>query len=724
MSLSTQELDSLNTTSQIPLWQRLLPYVGMFILALTLWLPFSFKTTGLFEELGVTANLDAGNSLYFIAPHSVMDTHRARPFEVFFHQLAYNLDPNSYLYYNIFQMLFFFGKMVVVYWLVLEFLPGRKLLAFFTSILFTIYPSDSGLFTFRTIHIHSATLLFLLALYLFIKFWRLEGRKSIVALIAGALLLLFSLMQYQVAVPMALISPLSLLYFKRPTRRFFLGSGLWYAMIAISFAYAAWATGQSTAQTYEAGIAGTTETFLVLIWGMVKGLLLGYARQVTTWGAAISKLNNLPLFVPYILLGLGIAVLVGIWLIFQQKREAATKPISRRQYALLMVSGAALFAVGIAIYLPFPLYRNEDFRIYFLGMLGSAFVLTLGLYLLSRLARRYGDVLFLILMIPFWGLALLSAFAQHRYYVNYSLVQQTALQQIARQAPQFKPDTQLVVIDPVGEMNSTYIFFHGYSLQPAVRYLYHDPTLKALYCSPKDIDVSDLICHYDYLSTVDPANHNILPQFPGADLSHQLVFMVGDDHQYHLMTADEFNQKFHTTDYNPQALLTGDQPPPRAKTLLSCDPPLSCYRLPPDAPTDTFSLPDTGEIGLGWSESSFYKDGFLRWAIYPRTTVNLNLRSDQDLALDFKMRMWMNESYVNNMKISINGQNIPFTFEPLQPEGRLYHAIIPRSALEGHPSRTQLIFSIDAITLAPGAPNYYLGWALTGLTIKPATPPS
>ena len=131
-------------------------YGGMFLLTLILWLPFSFKTTGLIEEWGVLRVIETGSQLFFITPNSALGPHRMRPLEVFVHSLAHALDPDSFLFFNLFQLLFMFGKMAAIYWLLLQFLPGRRLLAFAASTLFLVYPADTALFTFRAIHIQAA----------------------------------------------------------------------------------------------------------------------------------------------------------------------------------------------------------------------------------------------------------------------------------------------------------------------------------------------------------------------------------------------------------------------------------------------------------------------------------------------------------------------------------------------------------------------------------------
>ena len=173
--------------------QQIVPYAGMVLLTLLLWLPFGFKTTGLVEEWGVTGLMESGSRPFFITPDSNLAAHRMRPFEVFFHAAAYALDPDSFLFYNVFQLLFLAGKMVAVYWLVLQFFPKQRVLALGAGVLSVVYPVDSALFTFRVIHVHAAILAYLIAACLLIRHVRQPDRSGRLALAGAAILLAFSL---------------------------------------------------------------------------------------------------------------------------------------------------------------------------------------------------------------------------------------------------------------------------------------------------------------------------------------------------------------------------------------------------------------------------------------------------------------------------------------------------------------------------------------------------
>ncbi len=700
---------------------RVIPYVGMFVIALVLWLPFGFKTTGLIEELSITQQLDAGHSFFFITPSSVMSISRSRPLQMFFFTASYLLDRDSYQFYNIFMLLFFFGKIVVTYWLVLQFLPHKKVLAFVTGVLFMLYPADTGVFALRVIHVHSAILAYLLAVYLLIQFYKQQGRKSVLALLGLGFFVIFSLGQYQIALAAAVVTPFILLYFGRPNRRFLIATGTWYASMAIILLYEVWAAKQPGIEAYEAVLMPTADLASSPFRSLLTAMLVGYQRQIISWSAAFNKLNDLPTYGLYIAVGLIASVIVGWWLLRQKPREDNSQSISWQRYMLVLLTGLALFPIGMATYLPLPNYRFEDFRIYLLAMLGSAIVLALLLFFLSCLVRRYRETIFLVLALPFIGIGLLSALTQQQRYVNYSLEQQNILQQTVAQAPQLKPNTAIVIIDPVGKLKKAYVFYYGSLLQPTISYLYSDPTIQAYYCPVYGgIDESQT-CQFKADGLHLRNSPSVLPY------SQLLLFMTGDNGEMKLLTSEEAATTFQipAADYVPTAHIIGTQPPRRALTLFSCVPALSCFHEPDDSQNvinnGAFDLPSTTDIGFGWRELEVNsQDETFHWSVNRTSTVDVNLAMNSDLNLEFKVLYWMDEGLIDSLKLSVNGQDIPLTFTPSEPEGRVYHAIIPRAALTGHPISTQLVFTVNHLVPVVNDPNTQLGFALNWLRIRPA----
>ncbi len=715
------------STVQTPFWMRLIPYIGMFVLALLLWLPFGFKTTGLYEEWIINDISETEQPPFFITPTSVsLATDSSRPLQMFFFAASYALDRNSHLFYNVFQMLFFFGKMVVTYWLVLQFLPGHKLLAFVAGLLYMIYPADIGPFTLRTIHIHSATLAFLLAVFLIIQFVKLTTYKRWLALFGVSFFLMASFYQYKVALVAAMITPLILLYFTRPNRRFLLGTAVWYGTLAFVTLYSFWASSQASVRTYEGAMFAGASFTLQDFEKMLEALLLGYQRQITGWSDIFAKFEFIFLYGPYLLVGLIVTAGVGSWLCYRQYREHNLATVSWQRYSLLFVAGVLFFAIGMAVYLPLPDYRFLDFRIYYLATFGSAIALAIGLYIITFVFRRYHQTVFLLFALPFVGLALLNAFEMHQRYVNFSLEQQNLLQQTVAQAPQVKDKTVIIMIDNSFDkkIDNANIFAFATVLPMALRYVYENRTLDAQYCP--DMGSAHLgtscqfaadalhITNYHYYSGV------FLKTIPNLTLTYDRLLLFTYDHygQLKLLSSEDAVTKFKTSDYDPQARIIGTTLPLRTQTLFSCVPALSCYQASPVVPQSTFDLPSSGQIGLGWRTAEIDdKSGVFRWSINPITSIDVNLTNTNDLSLDFKVLHWVEDSVINSLKLSMYNQDIPLTFEPTDDGGRLYHGIIPHSLLSRYPSRTDLLFTVDKLSVVSDTQS--LGFALNWLRIRP-----
>ena len=710
---------------QTPLWSRLIPYLGMLAIAVLVWLPFSFKTTGLLEELGATEMLDSGAQLFFITPYANdLGQVRSRPLQWFPTAVAHALDSNSYIAYNAFIVLFTVGKMMAVYWLILKFLPGKKLLAFITGVLFVLYPADTGLFSIRIIHGHFSVMAYLFAVYFLIRLWETQGSKRWLALAGMAIAMAFTVWQYQIALAACVVTPIVLLYFTRPNKRFFITAGAWYGTLALLLVYSLWAAKQSTTSSYEGALLPDGIT-LQAIGQMVYALAVSFGRQISGWVRAFNKLDYLTYYGVYVLAGLIIVAVVGWWLT-RQRRENPSPAVSWQRYVVLWLGGVVFFAVGVATFIPIPSRQLQEFRIYLLALLGSAWVLALSLYLISRLARQYANALFVALTLPFAGLALMNAMQQQQYYTNYSLEQQSIVQQVIAQVPAYKPGTQIVLLDEGALLDDLYVYYYGIYWRTALRYIYSDRGLNAYYCPP-DGGTSALSAACT-LETTDVQVSNYEPWSLAittpvdsiVSYSNTLLFRTTPDRQVHLLTAEEARTGYNIEGYDPQSLIVQAEPPYRATTLFSCSPALSCYR--PAPPVSSLDLDLTQEIGSGWRDAEPKPDGkgIFRWTTKPVTSIEINLNTDRDLRLEFHVLAWIvDDATMDALKLTVNGDNLPLTVTRDENGGRLYSTVIPRDTLAKQSTSTMLVFTLDRLADAPDAVNVQLGFALDGLRVRP-----
>lgn len=715
-----------------PLWVRLLPYLGLFLLALVLWLPFGFRVTGVYEEWTLNDIAETETPAFFITPSwATLSLNSSRPLQMFFFAASYALDNNSHTYYNVFVMLFFFAKAVVVFWLVLQFLPRHKLLAFMAGFLYMVYPADIGTFTMRTIHIHSAVLDYLLAVYLLIQYRLRQGRGRWWALAGAGTLLLVSLWQYQVALPAALVTPLVMLYFERPNRKFVWGCVVWYAVLAFFAGYTLWANQNAIVETYE----GTRYSSVALlsaenIRGMVEGLATAYGRQVTGWVQAYNQWDYVSVYAPYLLAGLVVALVVGGVFVYRQRRGERVPAVAPWRYGLLLVVGILLFAVGMAVYLPLPTYRLQEFRIYYLSTLGSALALASGLYLISRVFKRYSELAFLILALPFVWLAVLRALEMHQRYVNFSLIQQSLLQQTVEQAPQIKPDTVMLVYDESTDKKidheNVFAFMTIYPL--ALHYLYDDWRFDSQYCPAEGSSLRGTRCQFEpdglHIREYQYYEGVYLRERDNVTLPYDrlLLFTYETDGQLKLLSTAEAEAAFGISGYDPQARIVGDTPPFRASTLFSCVPALSCYQEKPIVPRSTFDLPDAGDIGTGWRWPETNAAGAVyRWSINTTSTVTVDLSDSSDLTVEFTAVSSLDPTLLDSLRLTVNGQDLSLNYTAPDTITRVYKATIPQGVLVGQPPRTALTFTVDRLIPVPDAPEVQLGWALYGLRVRGAS---
>ncbi|MEP6987460.1 MAG: hypothetical protein ABI970_17785, partial [Chloroflexota bacterium] len=330
--------------------------------------------------------------------------------------------------------------------------------------------------------------------------------------------------------------------------------------------------------------------------------------------------------------------------------------------------------------------------------------------------------IFVGLALPFIGLGFLSAFQQHQYYVNASLDQQSILQQIGQQAPQLKPDTNIVLLDRAGTLSKTYVFYKGTYLEASLRYLYKDKTLIAGNCPFYGVTAQSKNCQFETTALkITRLNDTITVPY-----DHMLLFSNELDGQLKLLTAAEVPAEYHLTGYDPMSRIVGQTLPYRMTTLFSCDPALSCYHEIPNAlngaASTTFDLSQADDIGFGWRETEFDEYGdFFHWSVNSMPWVDVNLTDAVDLSLEFRIEHWLNIKVIDSLTLTVNGQDIPLTYTTRKSGGRLYHATIPHGISAGQPIR-QLIFKTDAPSTVQAAAGTKLGFTLYDLHVRPAQP--
>src|SRR6266436_2717355 len=166
--VASKEMIRMTRRSRAPL--ALVAFAALVCLVLTLWLPFGWKVTGLYEEWFVMRGGDTGNPVRMLYDPPANQSYR--PLTVAPYILGYILTPDSFLGFNIIFAIWMLGKGFAMYALVRRLVPGNPSLAFVSGALLVVYPADRALLTLRTTNIHAGVFLLLVALNLLILAWQ------------------------------------------------------------------------------------------------------------------------------------------------------------------------------------------------------------------------------------------------------------------------------------------------------------------------------------------------------------------------------------------------------------------------------------------------------------------------------------------------------------------------------------------------------------------------
>jgi hypothetical protein len=547
------------TGLHFPAWA--LAAAALFILIVILWLPFGLNVMGIQEEWSNRAFVEDSNG-----PWLTYERY-SRPGKLIPITLAHVLTPDSFVGYNLVQATLFFGKGMMFYFLVRRFVPDTPIVAFTAALLFIIYPADEGLMTMRSTPIHFAIFCFLTALNLLLAYW---DRPCWLTLIGIWLTLGLSLGTYEIAYPLALVSPVFLLWReKRLSRRVIQVSTLWYVGFLIPFANTLIRFGQQNSMQRNLLEAGTAGRDLSTIFReMLDSLVLAYRRHfIIGWETAVGQLD---MNGRYLLLAILMALLVLVvtWIMRRERVENDQKSISSlRQYVMFALGGVIWIALALLLYLP-TTRRYEDWRVYYMSSVGAAFTVTLIVLMVScMISRRFLYPLFTILMAILICLAMVRILHQHQRYVDVSLKEAYILSRVVEEAPALKKPAYFLLVPPEsGEPLSSERLYLAQAFDAALSLTYQDynKVLGVDFCYPPDavcrfqnggIEVSGL----GKRTIIYPYNQVLL--FEASE--HDGIKLLDGIPQYLLSSVS-------AVDYDPDELIDrGSQPPRRVHTLFS-----------------------------------------------------------------------------------------------------------------------------------------------------------
>ncbi len=520
--------------------------VGAFLLFIgLLYLPFGFDTIGQWEEW-------FGRGFYEGLYRRRLYTELSQRFTFQWPiGMAFLLSPGSFSAHNMLYALFLWGKLALFYGIIRCF-GVRAFFAYLITMLFAVYPVDSGLMNLRSFSLQFSVLNLLVAIYLLLHYLRKPTRLNL----AGVLLALaICVGAYEAQYALILVIPLLCWYrIRKPRWREVNLTVFWYLAPAFKLTYLALIalTGRSFYRSNYV-YAGSEIRDDNLVATTIDNLLEVYHRTfVLGWGDALTDLGRnswLPL--TFVMVALVTASAWYLW-----KRQENQLYADEKNLMLGFLTGALLIvpAVGVLIWLGY--YSQDLWRLY-LYVPGPAAIALFSLIALiaSRIpSAGYRNLAIIIACLLLMFPAISRLILQHEHFVHSANNKRRVLQQIVEIAPELKSETRVLVLSdmPRGVRLSKHIEEMKSNMIGSALYVVYSGGVSGL----GSMCLSAENCH----PISDWADH----------LADTLVFLLHDDLSLELVREpqtifSEFDDQTYdvTRLYNPDAPL-----PQRAYTML------------------------------------------------------------------------------------------------------------------------------------------------------------
>jgi hypothetical protein len=455
-------------TSTASIW---LLVVTPALAVIALWIPFGFFLGGLIEEWSILA-LFTKYGTQFLATSDLLAAHRARPLTVFPHAVAYALDPNSFFYWHILQIISLIikasGAALIGYYIV-----RRSSVALVLGLLTAFYPADTMQIPFRGMHINwSISLAYLAILLLFGSFEARNLRATIILAVFASFTFLAAALMYEA------VAPLAILPFLAPFVRSNVRSGSteirsnWQALLIWLLGLLGYAVYfvsiVVSGSTYQGDITqGSSSSRVSHILGRLPdALTYSFNRAFyEAWSeAADFALQYLHGY--WVVLLFAAAVFTTVT--YLDRYDAGLPKHRLTRVAKLFALGIILFVVGYAPYLPSTSHLFITQRTFLVSALGSATAVTSLLYLLVSFAPRIVFSLSATILISLSLISQLYQFDRYsRIYADHIKPSLNLLTVTAGLTPDAKV---LTIMNESGSLSGTWDF--GIAVQSADNYIF------------------------------------------------------------------------------------------------------------------------------------------------------------------------------------------------------------------------------------------------------------
>ena len=528
---------------------------GFFVFLLLLYLPFGFESIGHWEEWVVNA--------YFEGRPSKLSVELVSRFwEIVPHSLAYLINSDTFVGYHVLNLLMFLGKLALLYG-ILRHLRFSLLYAFLTTMLFMVYPVNSGLMSLRSFPMQFSMLALLVAVYLILDYVKNPSRLHILGI---WLSLIFNITSNESAYAILLIVPLLWWLRERKfTWRNFNLTAIWYLfpMTKIAYILLLLTSGQPfhNSRLFVDPNSGGAQGSAIAE-NFVGDLLSTYQHTFVDAWAALFPILDQESWISWSTVMLALVALVAIYL--ARGADSNALPTSP-QAACMMISGLLFVTPAVGVLIWVELYRLDPWRMYFYVPIGASIAVFALLSLLTLPIRRAAYrihliiVLFIVLMFP----SLNRLLYQHESYISSANAKAQILIQMLRQAPAIDDSATVILLTDKSrsELKDVNIAeFQGNMLDSAIHVLYEKDRPQFAFlcytsgrCSPSDIEL--YAYHFDEFTAYD----------------NLVIFRVYDDLSVELLR--EFPKELGLDDqgaYNVDGLVDTSAPlPPRAITMLA-----------------------------------------------------------------------------------------------------------------------------------------------------------
>jgi putative flippase GtrA len=470
-------------SSRLPIVFALL-LIPPLVLVVLLWLPFGFRMGGLIEEWGVLG-LFATHGLFFLADvSSPLAAHALRPLTIFPHALGYLLDPNSFVWWHLQNMVSLLVKGAATGFLAYVVLRsiGWALAA---SVLVLVYPADTMQLSLRGLHINVALALLLLGACLAVAgHYQRTRRAAALSGAAAALLFLVSALMYETSLALLPLPLLVLIAAEglRPALRlvrarpelaamWFAGAVLW--LLNAGIVSASHVTFQAAAGSQLLPTLAHTWSKLFTV-AALRALVGGW---YDAWGMLRQEFGRYVYLLAAALMVSGAVLLARRWsLRLQTPATPAVTAPRWRPVARLAVCGVLMLLLGFAPYLVDEGFLTVTQRTYLFATPGAAFVWLAALVTLAGASRVIASGAFFVLLLA--GLA--AQLFQFHHYLSISEQQRRALRSIVEAQPGDFGGRTLIVLDGSQRLNHTWMLREN--LPFALAYLYGRPVAPVEIC--------------------------------------------------------------------------------------------------------------------------------------------------------------------------------------------------------------------------------------------------